>query len=195
MVDRSAIVAWIAKGVLPHEPQLRAWLRRSMAQEQDIDDVIHETYCRLASLASVEHIENPRAYFFEVARNVVLEEMRRARLARIELVAEIEALHVPDESPSVERIVAGHRELALVQSLISALPDRCRQVFVLRKIHGLSQRQIASTLGETEHAVEKQVARGLRLILKALAKIEGSSDLALSGRGSHFKRKQDHGKR
>ena len=52
--------------------------------------------------------------------------------------------------------------------LISQLPDRCRSVFQLRKIEGLSQKEIAAKLGVTETIVENDVAKGMRIISRAL---------------------------
>jgi len=174
-MDQVAIARWVATAVLPHEPDVRAWLRRALVRSQDVDDVIHEAYCRLAELQDVAHITQPRAYFFQTVRNVVFEEVRRARVVRIERVVEAELLKMPDEAPQPDRIVSAHHELARVRKLIQALPDRCRRVFELRKIQGLSQREVARALGETEHAVEKQTAKGLRLILDALGSESGQS--------------------
>ena len=53
-------------------------------------------------------------------------------------------------------------------ALIAALPDRCRRIFELRKIEGVSQREIARRLGVSEHVVENESVRGLRAILAAM---------------------------
>jgi RNA polymerase sigma-70 factor (ECF subfamily) len=165
---RAEIVAFVGGQILPHEADVRAWLRRSGSVPADIDDIVQETYCRLAAMDAVSHIANGRAYFFRTARNIAIEKIRRARIVRIDCVTEIDALNVVDDEPSPERIVAGRRELQRVQSLIEGLPERCRQIFTLRRIHGVSQREVAARLGVTENVVETQAMRGLRLILRAL---------------------------
>jgi RNA polymerase sigma-70 factor (ECF subfamily) len=53
--------------------------------------------------------------------------------------------------------------------LIEGLPERCRQVFELRKVHGLSQAETAKALRISENIVEKETARGLSLILRHMA--------------------------
>jgi RNA polymerase sigma-70 factor (ECF subfamily) len=58
--------------------------------------------------------------------------------------------------------VARAEDLALLIKAIQALPDRCRQIVTLRKIYGLSQREVADRLGISEHTVEAQGAIGLR---------------------------------
>ena len=78
-----ARVRWLAHKILPHEQDVRVWLKRSLVTSNDVDDVVQEAYCRLANLKAVEQIESPRAYFFQTARSVVLEQMRRARIVRI----------------------------------------------------------------------------------------------------------------
>ena len=166
--SRAEIVAWVGSQILPHEADVRSWLRRTGGAHSDIDDIVQETYCRLAALRSVAHIANGRAYFFRTARNIAIERIRRARIVRIDCVTEIDALNVVDHEPSPERIVAGRRELVRVQRLIEGLPERCREIFKLRRIHGLSQREVAQRLGVTENVVEMQAMRGLRLILRAL---------------------------
>ena len=165
---RGRVVAWLGREILPHEAAVRSWLRRSFAAAGDVDDVIQETYCRLAALSNIDHIAEPRAYFFQAARSVALEQIRRARVVRIETVSEIEALDLALEDPSAERIVSGRRELERVRGLIAALPDRCRRIFEMRKIEGVPQREIARRLGVTEHVVENEAVRGLRAILAAM---------------------------
>jgi len=165
---RARVVAWLGREILPHEAAVRAWLRRSFAAAGDVDDIIQETYCRLAALTNIEHIDQPRGYFFQAARSVALEQIRRARVVRIETVSEIEALDLALEEPSAERIVSGRRELERVRGLIAALPERCRRIFEMRKIEGVPQREIARRLGVSEHIVENEAVRGLRAILAAM---------------------------
>lgn len=169
---RADLVAWVGGNVLPHEAEVRRWLAGARLARADIDDVIQEVYCRIAALPGVGHIEDGRAYFFRAARNVAIERGRRARTVRLDSLTEIGALDVVDLEPSPERHVAARRELRRVQQLIEDLPERCRTIFKLRRMQGLPQREIARRLGVTENVVEAQAARGLRLILQALAEAD-----------------------
>jgi RNA polymerase sigma factor (sigma-70 family) len=166
--SRKDIVAWVGSHVLPHEAAVRAWLKRWTGRAQDLDDVIQEAYSRLASLDSVAHIGSGRAYLFQTTRNIVLEQVRRSKIIRIDNVMDIGTLSIVDEAPPLDRVVAGARELQRVEQLIDQLPVKCRRVFVLRRIHGVSQREIAGMFGISESAVEKLAMRGLKLILKAM---------------------------
>jgi RNA polymerase sigma factor (sigma-70 family) len=179
-----ALVGWVGRHILPHEPSLRAWLSRAFPGA-DADDIVQETYCRLATLDSFDHITDPRRYLFRSARNVVLEQVRRSRVISIEAASGLGELEMAadEDTSSPERIVAARRSLARVEQLINGLPDRARRVFRLRKLDGLSQREIAQQLGLTEAVVENEVARGLRRILHAMTQEERGEMPTRSKRG------------
>ena len=187
---RAKIVAWVGREILPHEADVRAWLRRSLVADNEVEDIMQEAYCRLLSLTSVSHIASPRAYFFTAARAVVIDHVRRSRVVRMEAITEIDALNVVLDEPSPERAAAGRRELDRVRRIIAALPDRCRRVIELRKIEGRPQREIARLLGVTETIVENDVVKGQRLILKALAEGEATTS-RVAGTPENHERARD----
>lgn len=170
---RSEIVAWVGSNIVPHEADLRVRLRRMAVPEEEIGDIVQDSYLRIARLDSIAHIRSGRAYLFTTARAVFLQRVRRDKIVRIDSLTEAEALKLYDSDPGPERRVGARLELARIRALIDALPDRCRQIFELRRIEGVPQREIAKRLGIAEHTVEAQSRRGLKLILKALA--EGGS--------------------
>lgn len=174
---RAEIVAWVGSQMLPHESDVRRWLRKRVASDAAIDDIVQEAYCRVAALSSIAHIDNGRAYFFRAVSSIFIDQLRRARVVRIDSVTEIGSLNVVDEEPSPERVVSARRDLARVKRLIEDLPAKCRRIMELRRIDGLPQREVAERLGVTENVVEAQSIRGLRLVMKALED-EGASDVA-----------------
>jgi len=182
--SRKDIVAWVGSHILPHEAAVRAWLKRWMGRDQDVDDVIQEAYCRLAAMDDVTHIGNGRAYLHQTTRNIVLEQVRRSKIVRIDNVSDLGSLNIVDEAPPMDRVLAGAAELQRVERLVGKLPLKCRQVFILRRIHGVSQRDIARMLGLTQGAVEKQAARGLKFILNGMEGDERVDDAEgeISGR-------------
>ncbi|MDZ4318009.1 MAG: sigma-70 family RNA polymerase sigma factor [Phenylobacterium sp.] len=173
---RAKFVAWVGAQILPHEGDVRRWLSRAGWSRDEIDDIVQDAYCRIAALASVDHIQNGRAYLFQTTRSVVTDRLRQARVVSLAHTTELALMDVLDHAPSAERVVAGRLELRRVQAVIQALPDRCRTIFMMRRVEGLSQREIAQRLGVTENVVEAQAARGLRLILSALTGDDGAEE-------------------
>lgn len=155
---------WLTQHILVHEPELRSWLSRRAVPGLDIDDVVQESYAIIANLKAVDHIRCPRIYFFEVAKSVILQGFRKSRVVAFSALAEFDALSIPDDTPSPESIAAGRQELHRLSELIDDLPPKCREAFVLRKVRGLSQREVASTMAVSENTVEKHIGKALNLL-------------------------------
>ncbi|WP_062186582.1 RNA polymerase sigma factor [Sphingopyxis sp. C-1] len=161
---------WISRHVLPHERALRGWLAKYSASAINIDDIVQESYAAIFDLATVDHIRRPQAYLFEIARSIILQQLRRARIVPIHSVADVALLDRPDDQPSPEDIVAGRQELRQLADAVAQLPPRCAEVFRLRKIDGLSQRDTASALGISENTVEKQIGKAIRVLSDILGR-------------------------
>ncbi|TWT17951.1 RNA polymerase sigma factor [Luteimonas wenzhouensis] len=162
--------AWLAEHVLPHEPALRGWLRERLAlAPADVDDVVQESYARLAGMGAVDHVAEPRAYLFTVARSLVQQQLRRRQVVAIETMAELDGLGAEAPQASPERVASAREQLALAQRLLAAMPARCRQVFRLRRIEGLSQREVSERLRISQSTVEKHMIRALRLMMDGIS--------------------------
>lgn len=183
-MDREQI-RWISREILPHEPDVRRWLSRRTGLAQDADDIVQECYSRIARSVRPDEVRSGRAYFFRAVRNLLIERVRREKLVRIEAMAEIDALFVVDESPGADRVVQDRQELSLVMALMERLPARARDILMLRRVEGLSQRETAERLGVSENVVEKQSARALGKLLAMLR--EGGAAIGEASRkgGSH----------
>jgi RNA polymerase sigma-70 factor (ECF subfamily) len=162
MSSNPDLARWFAEEVQPHESALRAWLHGRFPTLADADDLVQESYTRLLRARETGSIACAKAFLFVTARNLALNQLRHLRLERPEGAAEIDAAGVLDEGAAVPESVARAEDLQLLIHAIQALPDRCRQIVTLRKIYGLSQKEVAARLGISEHTVEAQGAIGLR---------------------------------
>lgn len=159
--DELTASKWFAEEVQPHEPMLRAWLRARFDGRVDADDIVQEALVRVLQAWREGRVRAAKAFLFATARNLALDRLRRHDLARTESMGEMADLDVLDEDADVPETVARHQELALLTQAIQSLPTRCRQVFTLRKLYGLSQREIARRLGISESTVENQITIGV----------------------------------
>ena len=156
---------WLSKNVLPHEPAVRAYLSTRRVAGLEIDDVIQETYAKLASIESVENIRNPRSYFFQTAYSILVTHVRRSRIVPISAVGELEQLQLPSDQPLPDRELEAHDQLREIARAMTALPRKCREVFMLRRVHGLSQREVAEKLQLSENTVEHYMTKSIRLLM------------------------------
>lgn len=152
---------WFATEVQPHEASLRSYLRSKFPAYPDIDDLVQETYARLIEAREHGSVREPKAFLFATARNAAFDYFRRRKVAAIDGIENLETLPVLEDRPGIPETVAQNQELQLLACAIEALPSRCRQVLTLRKIYGLSHREIAAQLGISEHTVNAQIAIGV----------------------------------
>jgi RNA polymerase sigma factor (sigma-70 family) len=154
--------------VIPQEHKVRGALRRLGVAESDIDDLIQDAYCRLATLKSVDHIDRPGAYFMQIVKNAWRDGLRHARVVRLEDFTENTTSSVEDEATGVEAAILAREQLGLIEALLATLPERCRTIFTWKRMEGMPQREIARRLGVSENVVENDVQKALRTIQRAL---------------------------
>ena len=157
-----AMTRWFAEHVHPHEAMLRAWLRNQFRSEDDIDDLVQETYLRLLRARDQGEVSSPKAFLFAVARNLALDRQRHREVLPTKSLVENEVLSVLEEGSGIPETVAHNQELELLTAAIQSLPDRCRQIFTLRKVYGMSQPEIARQLGLSENTVSAQLTLGVK---------------------------------
>lgn len=172
---------WVGREILPHERELRTWLRRRLLAAADVEDVVQECYCRLAQLPDVSHITLPRAYLFTMARNLAEQQRKRARVVRIETMADATDAQLASDPLSPDRFAAARQELGRVQAALATLPERAQLIFMMRKVEGRSQKEIAQVLGVSEAVVENEASRSLRAVLRQLTDAETEQELRTGG--------------
>ena len=156
---------WLAQHILPHERAIRSWLGRR-THDLDIDDIIQEMYARLAALDDVEYIRNPRQYAAQTAISITLNLARHARVVPMIPFGDFEELGLTSPEPTPEHIVNAQDELRELENTLQALPPACRTAFLLRRVDGLSQKEVADRLGISVKTVEKYMAQSVRFLIQ-----------------------------
>lgn len=152
--------------ILEQEPALKAFLRRFVHQPSDVDDLVQETYARLLRLGEDQcsEIRSPRRFAFKTAQNLALDWLRGRQVVPMELVTDFASLDVYKDMATVEDLVSGQQELRAVERAVARLPARCRTAFLLRKVHGYSQREISHRMSISENTVERHLVKALKRI-------------------------------
>jgi len=161
--ERKDSKEWFVEEVLCHESELRRWLRNRFSLISDIENLIQEAYTRLIKAYESGPIANPRAFLFVTTRNLAFNEIRHFKH---ELKVTADDLHPlvdwDDVAVNPFHRAALCEEVSLLKEAIRKLPKRCRQIITLRKLYGLSQREIANRLGISINTVENQGTIGLK---------------------------------
>ena len=116
-------------------------------------------YARIGTLDSFDEIRDPLLYAIKVASSILLNQIRRSRIVSIVTVSDPDKYNTPSPEASPEDEVASREELEMVAKVLASLPKRTRDVLLLRRVEGLSQRATAAKLEIAEKTVEKHLAR------------------------------------
>lgn len=141
-------------------PVLHHFLRRFLHRPQDIEDVVQETYLKAYAAEKVTDISHPKAYLFSIAKNIALGELTKKSSQITGYIEECKQELAIHTTPTVESELEAQQSLGLYCEAIATLPEKCRRVFLLRKVHGLKQKEIAQTLGISVRMVEKHLRLG-----------------------------------
>jgi RNA polymerase sigma factor (sigma-70 family) len=160
--------------ILRLEGLLRAVLHRFAPKPHDLEDLLQETYARLLAVpperrAQVTAIQ---AFALTTARNIAVDWARRERVVSIDLVEDLDALFVSHDVAHVEDLVNAHQELLRLAEAVAALPRRCGEVYTLRKVYGLSQKEIAAHFGISISSVENHLSKAVRRCTEYLLNAE-----------------------
>ena len=139
------------------------------------EDLVQDLYVRVAALDLSERVENPSAYLYRLASNLMLDRLRSDRRAGARDSAwvqdnrmEVGGEGVADE-PSAEQSVAARQRLAQVARAIADLPPKTKRAFELHKLQGLTQEETARVLGVSRKTVEKQISAALQRLMARVA--------------------------
>lgn len=161
---------WFREEVHVHGEALRNWIRAKFPGIVDVENLIQETMARVWRANTLRGVAAPRSLLYATAHNLAVDQLRRQKVVPMDSIAEMGELPVYEEGPAPNELTARNQELELLTQAIQSLPDKCRRVLTLRKIYGLSQKEIAAELGISEHTVEAQVGNGMRRCAAFLAR-------------------------
>ncbi len=163
---------------------LRLRLARAVSKivpPHEVEDIVQETYVRLSLVGKADRIKHPKSYLFRTARNLALDSVKRAsyRLDTSwdESVEVAMSAAASDRDETLEQ-TASAEEFGYFCEAVRQLPVKARRVFVLKKVYGYSQREIAAELGLSESTVEKHVALAVNRCAQFMHEQRNTSPLA-----------------
>jgi len=143
--------------------ELLNFLHRQVDDRDMAADLAQESYARvLAAQHAGQPVLDARALLYRTARNLVIDQHRRAQVRRHE---SLETVAGPEQPPAPQHLqpeeaLASRQTVHAYVQVIEALPPRCREAFVLHIIDGIPQSDIAQRMGISISMVEKHVVRG-----------------------------------
>nr|WP_295108332.1 RNA polymerase sigma factor [uncultured Caulobacter sp.] len=175
MKDVSADLSPLAAAYLERRDDMRRFFLARLGGRGDVDDLVQELYLKVQAVTE-ESIENPPAFLYRLASNLMLDRLRRAKRAgardsewRRTHHASIGALDIAD-SPDAESAVIARQRLEKLSKALETLAPLTQRVFRLHKFEGLTHAETAKRIGISRSAVEKHVSLALGHLVKRVGR-------------------------
>ena len=156
-----------APEVFAYHPALLQYFRRKARDQNEIDDLVQEVFLRVVARRSAEPVENVGAYIFQTAASVLADRHRRGTVRHVINHIEFDAERHNSADFDAARVLEGRQALRSAVVALQALPERTRDIFILRRIEGFAYRDIADRFGISVSAVEKHMVRAIHHLVSA----------------------------
>jgi RNA polymerase sigma-70 factor (ECF subfamily) len=176
--DRDEAGAFVETLFAKHHGEIFAYLMRMMRDPEVAADMTQDAFVKAyKNYASLEKPENARAWLYQIAHRVALDEIRRRKIIRF--------LPWTGESrgaaPSAEHLVMEGRFSGDLQRALARIPERQRAALLLAELHDLTGLELASALGVSHVAARALLTRARESLRQALAaerELEAATDAA-----------------
>ncbi len=143
---------------------------RYLSDRQRVEDVIHDVFADLWNKQKEVQIQSGVKSFLRGAVvNKCLAIIRKD--SRVTLVEEHD-YGLSDTKPSADQILDRNNLEEVIDNIIQSLPKKCRQVFKLSRIEGLSQNEISEQLGISKKTIENHMTKALKTLRNELKRKE-----------------------
>ena len=164
---------------------------------KEIEDIVQETYVRVCQVGGEKEIKSPRAFMYKTARNLALDHVKRAETRLVDSFDAAENNELPASqllADSTLDRVCSEEEFSQFCEAVRYLPVQSRRAFVLKKVYGYSQREIAKVMRLSERTVEKHISTGIKRCMYFMEQQRTSRAIDRNGREiqrPHSSRKGD----
>ena len=151
----------IADAYLEHRDVLFGYFAHKMLKPEDIEDLLQETFLKAFKRESGYPIKSPKDYLFVVARNLMSKNFALKAKMQTKSIDEADFSHLSSDDVPTDLDVHYKLKLEVLAKCVESLPKQCRRVFILKKFHGMTQKQIASKLNISTSTVERHITIAL----------------------------------
>ncbi|MBB5048279.1 RNA polymerase sigma-70 factor (ECF subfamily) [Rhodopseudomonas rhenobacensis] len=124
------------------------------------NDILQETWLRLARGGSAGVLRSPEAYLFRMALNVAANE-RESQKRRLAYSEVDPLMKFEDDELDPERFAAARSEIGALAQALDELPPRRRAIFMMARIDGLPHREIGERTGLSVRMVDRELRKAL----------------------------------
>lgn len=167
---------------------LKKYLRRFVGSREEAEDLAHDAFLRVWASSNFDAGRERQGYLFATARNLALDWNKAHHVAKSDSVDTLP--EIPDNGSSVEQHAMTAEEFRTLSKAMSRLPERRRDVLMLRAFFECSCQEIADRLNISRTTVHRELARAIatihaaRTLIESERKENGNAEVISLGRGN-----------
>jgi len=159
-----------------YKSALKYFISSYVVNSQDVDDVCQETFLRTYKSSLENEVLKPKSFMFRVAKNLIVSDFRKASTQLNEYVEDIDLVDSKLELDDLENNVLAQEKLGIMCEAIAGLPNKCRQAVVMRKVYGLSTKDIAKRMKISTITVSNYITKGMCAYNEAVTQYNNEHD-------------------
>ena len=170
--DRDEAAVFVETLFSKHQHEIYAYLLRMMRDPEVAADMTQDAFIKAyKNYETLQKPENARAWLYQIAHRVALDEIRRRKIIRF-LPWTGES---PGSAPSAENLALDGRLSGDLQRALARIPERQRAALLLAELHDLTGLELAAALGVSHVAARALLTRARESLRQALA-VERTAD-------------------
>lgn len=142
-----------------HQSWLHQWLRKKIGSSEHAADLVQDTFIKiLQARDELFGIKEPRAYLVTIARNLMIDQVRRKRIEQAYLDELSQMEYILDAIPSPESQLQVIQAIDQICQALVAVSEKAQRAFVLHYFEGLTHKEIAAQIGVSSKMIQKYLA-------------------------------------
>ena len=180
---RDAAAAFVEGLFAKHHHEIYAYLVRMLRDSELAADLTQDAFVKAyRAHDTLQKDENARAWLYQIAHRVALDELRRRRIIRmVPWTGEARG-----SAPSAERLAMDLRLSGPLERALARIPERQRAALLLAELHDLTGLELATALGVSHVAARALLTRARESLRQALAAEQDAERLAESERDARY---------
>ncbi len=162
----------------------------SIVSPDDIEDIVQEAFIKSYEAQLNQDIQYERTYMLQTVRNLALNHVSSAASTLNDPIENMDALPYDLVGHTLEKHVEGKERFIHFCRATTTLSPDVKRVFLLKKVYGMKQKEIAELVGLSESTVEKHVAKGLLMCSKYMATLSDNNDSMVNSQSGQDVRSQ-----
>jgi RNA polymerase sigma-70 factor (ECF subfamily) len=181
--DHDTAGAFVENLFAKHHNEIYAYLIRMLRDPDLAADLTQDAFVKAyRAYASLQKDENARAWLYQIAHRVALDELRRRKIVR--MVPWTGESH--GAAPSAERLAMDLRLSGPLERALARIPERQRAALLLAELHDLTGLELAAALGVSHVAARAILTRARESLRRALAAEKEAERTAEDDRDAHY---------